>query len=145
MGHGALDFTALAFPAGDTILHLAVKLGGKAGMTLLQVGWLVGWVVGIFESHLPCMHVVRLCVGAGAGRVCVHESREWIHRSERATDLAPLLLATSAQMLVNLKRQCDSSRRFAGFMSHLPIEQANGQGATPLTLAIKSGSIQVGR
>lgn len=37
MGMESLDFTALSLPAGDTILHLAVKLGGKAGMELLKV------------------------------------------------------------------------------------------------------------
>ena len=37
MGMESLDFAALSLPAGDTILHLAVKLGGKPGMELLKV------------------------------------------------------------------------------------------------------------
>ena len=50
--------------------------------------------------------------------------------------------AFSTQLFVDLQHQCRTSRRFAAFLKYLPLEQANRSGATPLTLAIKAGSIQ---
>jgi len=107
MGEESLDFSCLVFPQGDTILHLAVKVGGKTANTLLEVS--VCCVETALASWLFCF--------------------------------SPCIVVL-AQILYDLKRRCGKSRRLAGYLLQLPLEQANADGATPLTLAIKSGSLK---